>query len=391
MDVATGLQLQRLPKDGDYDAILVLKCELSGYTIYAPTSISATTKDIIRTIEMFLIRDHGVPAILQCDQQATFMSDDFTRYLNENRIKRKESTVEHHQAAVESAINILRFQMRVSTDAIGLGWVNALPRCQLATNRAISQRGEANPTSPAMKVYGQQPPIPLLDPKTGIRGHTSADIDKITSPHRISITSMMDTYRETRAISAEQHDKGRTKSDIKVGSLVAVPSTLSNAAVTKFDDHKSHKSRAIYVGPFKVLLAEQGDNFRVDMNNGNRSTFHVSQLKHLPPAAGTIQPEFGQPASLLWPNGKPKIRFIDRTRTRRNGPQYLVHFWGQHHDQGIWVAKSDINPADKDLVRAFDVRHQSGTPSFLTGQLILDTTRAPTAPFRRTDINTPPS
>jgi hypothetical protein len=242
-----------------------------------------------------------------------------------------------------------------------------------------------------MKVYGQQPPIPLLDSKTSIRGHTSAEIGTILSPHRISITSMMDTYRETRAISAEQHDKGRTKSDIKVGSLVAVPSTLSNVAVTKFDDHKSHKSRAIYVGPFKVLVAEQGDNFRIDMNNGNRSTFHVSQLKHLPPAAGTIEPEFGQPASLLWPNGKPKIRFIDRTRIRRNGPQYLVHFWGQHHDQGTWVAKSDINAADKDLVSAFDARHQSGTPSFPTGQLILDTTRAPTVPFRRTDINTPPS
>jgi len=389
MDVATGLFPEKLPLDEGYDAILVLKDELTGYVIYAPTSLSASSKDIIRTLEMFLIRDHGVPAIIQCDQQKTFMSNEFTKFLTDNGIRRKESTVEHHQAAVESAINVLRFQLRVSTDPTGTGWVAALPRCQLAANRAISQRGESNPTSPAMKVFGCQPAIPLLNPQTGIRGLTPTEIDPLSSPHRISITSMMDTYRETRAISAEQNDKGRVASKVTVGSFVAVPSGLANIAVTKFDDHKSLKSRAIYVGPFKVIQADQGDNFRVDMKDGSQGVFHVSELKLLPPTAGRVEPEFGQPTSVLWPNGKPKIRVIDRVRSIRGVIQYLVHFWGQHHDHGLWVAKADINAVDMEKVDAFHRRQSRGIPSLATGKLVLDAAHAPTAPFRRTDINDP--
>jgi len=392
MDVATGLQFHPLPRDEGYDAILVLKDELTGYTIYAPTSMSASTKDIIRTIDMFLIRDHGYPAIIQCDQQSTFMSGEFTKFLTDNGIKRKESTIEHHQAAVESAINVLRVQMRVSTDSIGLGWVAALPRCQLSTNRAISQRGEPNPTSPAMKLFGFQPAIPFLNPKTGIRGLTPTESSNpATTTGRTSIISMMDTYRETRAISANQHDKGRVENKIVVGSFVAVPSRLANIAVTSFEDSRSNKSRAIYVGPFKVTRADRGENFTIDMGDGTFSTFHTSQLKLLPPSAGLVEPDFDQPKSLLWANGKPKIRIIDRVRNRRGGPQYLVHFWGQHHDQGLWTSESDINIGDKDKILAFKTRQRAGIPSFHKGKLVLDTSRPPTYPFQRTDINDPSS
>jgi hypothetical protein len=389
MDMATGLFTEGLPLEEGYNAILVLRDELSGYVIYAPTSTTATSADIIRTLEMFLIRDHGIPAVIQCDQQKSFMSIEFNRFLADNGIKRRESTVEHHQAAVESAINVLRVQMRVSTDTIGRGWVAALSRCQLAANRAISQRGEPNPTSPAMKVFGYQPAIPLLDPKTGIRGLTSTEMDPLYSPSRISVASMMDTYRETRAISAEQSDKGRVDSKITVGSLVAVPSDLANIAVTSYDDQKSLKSRAIYVGPFKVLKEEPGLNFKVDMRDGSMGFFHASRLKLLPQSAGRIDVEHGQPTALLWPNGKPKVRFIDRIRTKRNTTQYLVHFWGQHHDQGLWIAETDINAGDRDKVRAFHKRLSEGLPSLATGKLLLDTSRAPKAPFRRSDINNP--
>jgi hypothetical protein len=238
-----------------------------------------------------------------------------------------------------------------------------------------------------MKIYGQQPAIPLLDPKFRIRSLTDTETAGTGPSDRISITSMMDTYRQTRAISADQNDKGRTESPVKVGSFVAVPSGLANIAVTKFDDHRSHKSRAIYVGPFKVTRKLDGDNFIVNMSDGSLTTFHVSQLKPLPEEAGQVEPEFGQPAALLWPNGKPKVRFIDRSRSRKGGPQYLAHFWGQHYDHGHWVAKADIEKADMDKINAFHAREKQGTPSIPRGKLILDATRAPSFPFRRSDTN----
>jgi hypothetical protein len=351
--------------------------------------MSATAKDLIRLLEMFLIRDHGVPAILQCDQQSIFMSNEFSRYLMDKGIKRRESTVEHHQAAVESAISVLRVQMRAATDSVGLGWVDALPWCQLAANRAISQRGEPNPTSPAMKVFVCQPPIPLLDPKTRVLGHTPTTPTDTTTTNRISVTSMMDTYRETRAISAGQNDKGRIPSKVTVGSFVAVPSGLANIAVTSFEDNKALKSRAIYVGPFKTMSQLPGDNFMVDMGTGAMGFYHVSQLKLLPQEAGQVEKEPDQPSSLLWPDGKPKIKIIDRIRTKRGTQQYLVHFWGQHNDRGLWVTKPEMNKGDHIKVHQFHTRQRQGIPSFTRGKLVLDLEHAPVQPFTRTNINDP--
>jgi len=376
MDIATGMTLE----DG-FNAVIVFKCELTGFVVYAPTSLSATADELLDILETWVIRQHGYPRRLLSDNQSAFTSAPFVMFAGRHAITLVTSLPEHHQASVESAIATLRTQLRTLTDRDGRGWRKALTKCQLAANRAIPQRGE--PISPSVALYGYQIPIPLLDPATGIMSHTATLATPGGNLSRISHTGLVDVYRERRGISADLHDRGRVNSSIAVGSFVAVPVHMAHIPVTKYDDNKALKGRPIYVGPFVVRGVAKGENYRVHLGHGVMGFFHVSSLKPLPAEAGVLAEQEGQPKDLLWPNGKPKVRMVDGKCRRYGKILYLVHYWGQHDAMAQWVARADVKSEDRVHLNNFDRRQAAGKPSMLHGKLVLDVARPPRAPFRR--------
>jgi hypothetical protein len=375
MDLATGLNEEGV--DSKFDAVLVIQDDLTRFTIYAPSSKSATSRDIIEILQNRVMRDFGTPTVIKSDQQACFTSAEFTGFLARKGIRQQLSTVGHHQHTAERAIGTLRTKIRRGTDRDGKGWMEDLDSWQHATNRAKSQTGDK--LSPFQRLLGYQPPIPLLQRPQLTMGRSELEASRALGWVRHSFTTLLDNLAESRAKVAEEFDKGRIAPKIVVGSWVAVPVDLAKTATTIFDDNTSAKARDKFVGPFKVLKAAEGDNWMVNLGgdnaNGNIAKFHVSVLKLLPQAAGEVRPKPGQPEVLCWEDGSFKVRLASGKRWKQKKPYYLVHYWGQHDAMGTWVAPNQVKRSERVLLTEYDNRASKGIPSRVHERRHLDLSR----------------
>jgi hypothetical protein len=157
VDTATGIT-----GHDDFDAVLVIIDELTKMTVYAPTSMKATTKEIYETLEDRVFATYGVPSVVKCDNGSTFVSDDMYEFMGRKGIEIRPSTVGHHTHLVERAIGTLRVKLRATVDAEGRGWVRALSSIQLAVNRLRTSDGDKR--APCQRLFGYLLPVPLLNP-----------------------------------------------------------------------------------------------------------------------------------------------------------------------------------------------------------------------------------
>jgi hypothetical protein len=371
IDLATGLR----DEGKGFDAILVIVCDLTKMVRYEPTSMSATAEDFVALLQRSVFRNWGVPSVIKCDQQSAFMGHVFTKWAKTQGIEVRESTVEHHQATVEQAINVLRVRLRAVTDRQGLGWEAKLWQLEQAVNMAHVQDGDGK--SPFQRLLGYQPPLPLLQAPPLPVARTALQEERAQGWLRPSFTELVDNYRVGRAEVAERHDHGRHEGRLAVGGLVAVPAHLAHTATTKFEDARARKSRAIFVGPFTVTAAAEGDNWLVNLGNNKVGKFHVSVLKPLPAEAGVVPQDPSQPAELVWTDGTPKVRIAVDRRRKYNNVEYLVYFWGQHEVQGRWVRPAEV-PRDRVRLREYDARAEKGLPSRVPGAVV-DLSKVPGA------------
>jgi hypothetical protein len=379
IDVATGLVET---EDGRYNAVLVIQDDLTKMVVYTPTSTTAKASDFIEILQREVFRNFGVPSILKSDQQASFMSSDFQRYLAENGIKHAISTVDHHQHTVERAIAVLRIQIRANTDREGRGWLKELWRCQQATNRALAQTGDQR--SFFERLLGYQPPLPYLQNPTLGRVPTELQAKRAEGWIRSGFYTLIDDYLAARDEISQAHDKGRVPSKIETGSWVAVPTTLAKTPTALYADNIADKSRPIFIGPFRVVRALEGDNMLVNLGRGNDiknlTKFHVSVLKKLPDSAGNIPPHPDQPQNLWWADGRPKARVIVGSRKARRKTLYLAIYWGQHEAHGTWIPLSDLHATERHLVDEYDDRVRQDLPSLSTPRPVFDTRVSPDTP-----------
>jgi hypothetical protein len=347
IDIATGL-----PPAGalEFDSILVVRCDLTGYQTLIPVRTDYTSDDYITALEDRFFRDNGYPRVLKADGQTALTSHAMVKYLRENGCTLRVSTPEHHQATAENAIAQLRVHLRASVGVNPASWLHRLFAIQHLANAAPSQSGDR--LSPFQRCIGRNPPWPFLGAPHVQAGMPPA-LQLAFTAHRLPpFQELCDTWAARRVATAVAHNAGRRQPRLRLYDHVAIPAHLSHTDIARHKDNKAAKIRPLYLAPFQLVEKAEGDNWFVKVGD-KRLKFHVSVLKLVPASVAVVPTLPGQPADILWSDGLPKVREIVSRRPFGRRLQYLALFWGQHGVNGRWVFPADVNKMDRPTLHAF--------------------------------------
>jgi hypothetical protein len=371
IDFMTGIS-----EESGCNAVLVVIDELTKIVRYIASSITATGEEIVQLMIDNVFTVYGYPLAIKSDQQTSLRFGKFAQFCKRYNITQQLAAVNHHQHNVERSIGGLRVDFGITTDSMGVGWYKELSAMQLSTNRKKMLDGDG--LSPSERLFGYQVAVPT--------GGTNPHLDKVQAITdfnrsilftRPTMQQLVDSSLEIRAKRAEEHDAGRVPHKISEGTWVAIPSTLANIDVTAAKNAKYIKSKALYVGPFRVERMLKGDNCTVRYGGNEVATFPASVLKALPDGVAEPPKQPDQPDNLLWPSGEPKIRTVTNKRFRYSRFEYLAHFWGQHECNGKYVQAKNVAKGDKHHLAEYDRRAEKGLPSHFLLPLRVDLSKVP--------------
>ena len=345
MDVFSGLT-----EVAGYKQVLLIRDELTKYTVLAPLSGSAGAAEVITALETTWFSVFGYPSSIWCDKASYFTAERFTGFCASNNIALSFATTDHHVAPAERAIRVAREMMRTLLGPSG-NWINILPMVALAMNRLVSR---SDGLSASQRLFGFDVALPLLP--SSFKACVSAYAGRETSA--ATLVDLIDKFYVVKEKSAAQHDKGRVGSGIKVGDQVFVPRDLVKALDSSYGDSKAIKMRSPFFGPFFVTEDEGFGNWRLSGLGDLRvqPVFHESVLKL---RRRFSSPAVGQPwlrhGDMHWPDGSRRVQRVVQKRVWNGAVQYLVQFvGGAESDPGFWISSSQINSVDQQKISEFN-------------------------------------
>jgi hypothetical protein len=376
VDVMTGLREERgggvvnLARDQGYSAVLVILDELSQQVHLVPTTVGATSEQTIKLLERELVRLHGWPRMLRMDKGSIFTATDFEKWCRAHGVDPQVATTDHHVATVERMIRAVREKLREIVDHSGLGWVDALPKVELALNTLPMA---ADGRSPYQREHGQNPRMPLLG------GGHQVDTVQEGMQRALAAAWLLDCHHARKAEVAVQHDKGRVADPLRIGDWVAIPAKLSGAAVAKHTDAVGAKGHPLRIGAYEVVADRGRGNWELKMpaSQRNDNVFHTSVLRKVGQPSDVDLQDPDRPAELLWPDGKPKAKMVIDARSVRGKKEFLVLFWGQTEAAGIWMQRTGLKTSERLLATQFLERQRRNVPS-VPRKTAIDLTKAPT-------------
>jgi hypothetical protein len=342
MDFCTGL-----PREEGYDAVLVMKDELTGRTHFAPCSAALTAEDTIQLFQQNVVRLHGYPGTIAVDPQSVFTSDVFKRYAKTHGISIDMATTDHHVHSAERAVRQLVTGLRTVTKR-GRGWLRALPTLEFSVNYV---RSATTKVSAFEADLGFQPRLPLV----GSDIRASISVEDALTVNKALLAKLQDAYMTKKEASTAQYEAGRHIARLQVGDFVMAPSTRTKVANSRYKDGVGAKIRQPWSGPFQLLQKMDNGNWLLDLPASSRANkvMHESILKAVIQDSSEMASE-GEP---LDETGLRRIREIVDHRLYMGRQVFLVYYQGLHDDQAEWVGEASSSPLDVKKFHQYKKKH----------------------------------
>jgi transposase InsO family protein len=245
-----------LPAMQEYRSILVGVEHLSGFVVADPLR-SETAKEVVVRMQCFVSR-FGIPTRLSTDNGPCFTAQLFKSFCRDLNIEHEEVVAyqPEWQGMVERAIGLIRYSLMRSTGPIMKDWPIHLPRTVFGLNARISSR---TGHSPYYLMFGIQPKLPI-DATNLPLSHEGRQIELTILPG-------------VRAACFRPSLPSSTVRKFPVNSLVGVLSPQFRKGSSVRD-----KKTPRYVGPYKVLEADQHHVYRLESESGEILSVHASRL-----------------------------------------------------------------------------------------------------------------
>jgi transposase InsO family protein len=328
--------IDQLPKSGGFDSILVVVCRFTKMSIFIPTRITATSRDLADAFLHHVFSKHGLPDDIVSDRGSKFVSKFWKALCDRLSIERKVSTAYHPETdgQTERVNQTLEQYLRIYCAYQQDDWNEWLPMAEFAYNNSDHT---STGVSPFKANYGYDPSISIE------RGASSAD------PGNHYAYRLDDLHQRVRATLAnacevQKHyaDKRRQEAPpLKVGDRgdLATENLKTTRPTRKFAER--------YIGPFEIVNQISKVVFKLNLPETYERlhpVFHVSLLRPAPRSniVGRSQEPPG-PINLEEPDIF-DVESIADSRIRRRRLEYLVQWKGYEAqpDEFTWEPAENL-------------------------------------------------
>lgn len=347
--------IEQLPDSGGFDSILVVVCRFTKMSVFIPTNITATSKDLAELFLQNVWSKHGLPDDIVSDRGSKFVSKFWKALCERLKITRKLSTAYHPQTdgQTERVNQSLEQYIRIYCAYQQNDWHRWLPLAEFAYNNADhSSIG----MSPFRANYGFDPTMEVEHGGSAAEpgNHFAYRLEDLQG--RIRATLQQAKEDQKRFADRKRQDSPT----FEVNDLVFLSTkNLKLARPTR----KFHEK---YIGPYRVSAKISESAARLDLPQDLsrlHPVFHVSLLRPCPNSSiegRTVPP----PGPVDLEGNEFEISAIVDSRIRRRKLQYKVQWQGYegHQDEYTWEPAANVKDA-QDLVDEFHLQNPN-KPTF---------------------------
>lgn len=299
LDFVTGI-----PVSDGYDCVLVVVCALTKFSIFIPTTKTATSIETAKLLVDEVFSWVGIPDVIKCDKDIKFMTRVFDYLLEYFQFDINTTSTNHPATNGQvEAINKLMIQtIRTFCKYDHSQWNTYLKVAQFAVNTSYSR---AIRMTPYQAVYGR-----LARDIAGVKSFASMNtvsedaralVERATMV-KAQIRERMEEYQDAMGASA---NKDRDPLVFEEGEMVLIHRDAYYSLV------KYRKMVDVYFGPFKLVKKINDNVFTVDLPASNlrdrqinvqhfrKYWFDDKTFRDLPVTAGELNHRASEVSAIL--------------------------------------------------------------------------------------------
>jgi hypothetical protein len=249
------------------DCCLILTDKLTKFVKLIPVTTTITAKETAKLLlQHWYCNGFGIPSQIISDRDPRFISQLWTKFLEQLGITQTMSTARHQQTngLAEHMVKMVKNCLRAYADYQGKNWVDFIYTTEFALNDSVSS---VTKFTPFELVLGTK----VNKLKTGHQEISRQLIENISLAKQ-NIAANQDR------VEVQANLERATAPEIRVGSKVLVNRT---GIVWPADQHNNNKLLSRYIGPFEVTDIDHFGNCTLDLPTTLRihNKFAVDVLK----------------------------------------------------------------------------------------------------------------
>ena len=340
-----------------FDAIVVFVDKLTKMVHYAPTTTTATARDVAHLFVDRVVRPHGLPRTIVTDRDSKFTGKFWQAVFTALGTKLSMSTAYHPQTdgQTERANRTLLQGLRAYTNAHHDDWDSHLPVLELAYNNSVHA---STGFTPFFLNHGTNPRLPATPAAAVTKCRTPAAKDFLATLNH-ALASARTHLTQAQEAQKRAADKRRRPHTIAVGDQVL----LSTRNLSLKDTGQTPKLQPRFIGPFKVTAQVNPNAYRLELPpqyHRLHPVFNVDLLRPHREGLTTFPTRevVTRPLPEITHTG-PEFeveRIVDKAFVTVRGkrvPRYLVKWAGYPDTDNTWEPPSHLRNAQA-LVQAFE-------------------------------------
>ena len=329
--------IEKLPNASGYDCILVIVDRLTKMSVFLPTTVTATSRDLADLYITHVWSKHGTPNDIVSDRGSKFVSKFWKAVCKLLNIKQKLSTAYHPETdgQTERVNQTLEQYLRIYCAYQQDDWDKWLPIAEFAYNNSDHT---STKVSPFFANYGYHPSL-SVEHGASATEPGSFYVYQLDSIHDF-IKSTLKSAQERQKEFADNHR--RDSPDFKVNDLVML--STENLKLAR----PTRKFAERYIGPFRISERVSEVAFRLDLPrdlSALHPVFHVSLLRNVP-TSGLEGRHVPPPGPIDLEENTYEVADIVDSRIHRKQLQYRVKWKGYENHQQEYTWEPAVNVAE---------------------------------------------
>lgn len=341
MDHITGL-----PKIGNIDAILVIRCARTKIVKLIPASTTDTAENLAQQYFDVIFSNYGRPSKIISDRGPTFIASFWRSLMNLIGIKLAFSSGYHAQTngGAEVTNRSLEVFLRLHSSHDQTNWLSNLRLIEFQMNSA-PKKALGN-ISPFKALYGFDPILDFDNTLLSTNLSHESNANQFLSNWQNTRNSITQHLTKAKEVMIKYANRSRSEApNYKVNDMVYLRNLNLPIPSSKLSDK--------YVGPFPIIqvINRNAVTLKLPPLWKVHPTFNVSFLKpHVVPSHPSQNIDFTLPPPVT---GQDIFEVEDIIAFNKKNRKYLVKWLGYPIEEATWEKETNLRPGASTILDGF--------------------------------------